>query len=62
MVVDLPEGANVGDLRRHLAEQHPALDAGCAGALALVRGDHARADVMLSPGDEVALLLPVAGG
>ena len=61
-VVHLGEGATVGDLRRRLAMQQPVLDPGLARALALVRGAHAGADQVLAHGDEVALLLPVAGG
>jgi molybdopterin converting factor small subunit len=62
LVVDLGDGATVGDLRKRLTTEQPVLSPGLARALAVVRGAHAGADQVLAHGDEVALLLPAAGG
>jgi molybdopterin converting factor subunit 1 len=60
--VDLPPGATAGDLRRRLAETHPAL-APLLGHCALaVDGDFADDSRVLPASAEVALLPPVSGG
>ena len=60
--VDLPAGATVGDLRRRLAEDRPAL-ASLLGRSAVADNDEfANDDLVLPPDAAVALLPPVSGG
>src|SRR5262245_4678454 len=60
--VELPEGATVGDLRRRLAADHPAL-AGLLGRCAVAVNDEFADDgVPLPEAAEVAVLPPVSGG
>jgi molybdopterin synthase sulfur carrier subunit len=60
--VVLPQGATVDTLLDRLSELEPDIAAGLGSALPVVRGTHAGRDQELSEGDEVALLIPVAGG
>lgn len=60
--VELPPDATVDTLLRRLGELEPAIAAGLGSALPVVRGTHARADQQLADGDDVAVLIPVAGG
>jgi molybdopterin converting factor small subunit len=60
--IELPEEATVAALLGRLEVLHPALTAGLESALPVVRGEQAGADRPLADGDEVALLIPVAGG
>jgi molybdopterin converting factor subunit 1 len=60
--VGLPAGATVGDLRRELERQFPALAALAERSLVAVNADYAGEESRLSEGDEVALSPPVSGG
>ena len=60
--VALPEGATVNTLLDRLGELEPGIASGLTAALPVVRGTHAGHEQELSDGDEVALLIPVAGG
>jgi molybdopterin converting factor small subunit len=60
--VDLAEGASVDDLLAALGAQQPSLAPALAAALPVLAGTHAERDQTLHAGDEVALLIPVAGG
>jgi molybdopterin converting factor small subunit len=62
LTVALPDGASVDTLIEELRELEPGLAAGLDAALPVVRGTHADRDQTLSDGDDVALLIPVAGG
>jgi molybdopterin synthase catalytic subunit len=57
VVIDLPEGARVSDALRELA----GLAAGMPLVMAVNR-EYAREEQPLEPGDELALIPPVAGG
>jgi molybdopterin converting factor subunit 1 len=60
--VNLADGATVGDLRRRLAAEHPAL-AGLLARSGLAVNDEFADDTLTLPrGAEVALLPPVSGG
>jgi molybdopterin converting factor subunit 1 len=62
VVVTLPDGATVAELRRVLATEHPAL-AGLLTRSAIAVADDFAADSMrIHDGAEVALLPPVSGG
>jgi molybdopterin converting factor small subunit len=60
--VDVAEGATVDDLLHRVAEARPALAPGLPSTLTVVRGSQVGADRVLQEGEEVALLMPVAGG
>lgn len=62
MIVELADGATVADLLDCLESSYPTLAAGLPAALPLVAGEHAARAQELAHGDEVALLLPAAGG
>jgi molybdopterin converting factor small subunit len=62
LTVALPDGASVHTLLEELGELEPELAAALDSALPVVRGTHADRDQALSDGDDVALLIPVAGG
>jgi molybdopterin converting factor small subunit len=60
--LDLPAGATIEDLYAGLAGSTPELGPALASALPVVGGAHVERSRTLSPGEEVALLIPVAGG
>jgi molybdopterin converting factor small subunit len=60
--VELGEGATVDDLCAVLAEREPRLAPGLAAALTVVGGEQAERSRPLAAGEEVAFLIPVAGG
>jgi molybdopterin converting factor subunit 1 len=62
IVVELPPGATVGDLRRAVVKDCPALERIVASALWAVDTEFASADVPLTEQAEVALIPPVSGG
>jgi molybdopterin converting factor small subunit len=62
LAVDLDDGATLADLYAELGTAHPDLDAAMRSALPILRGTQIDAQQVLSHGDEVALVPPVAGG
>ena len=60
--IELGEGATVDDLRAALAEREPQLAPVLAAALTVVGGEQAERSRTLAAGEEVAFLIPVAGG
>ena len=60
--IELPAGATVADLRRFLAETHPALAALLPRCAIAVANDFAGDDRQLASSSEIALLPPVSGG
>ena len=60
--LELPDGATVEDLYDQLATRNPELAPALRSALAVIGGAHVEPRQVLSHGDEVALLTPVAGG
>jgi sulfur-carrier protein len=62
LALELPDGASVEDLYAVLGTSHPELAPALPSALPVVGGTHVERDAALHPGDEVALLIPVAGG
>jgi len=60
--MEVPEGTTVGDVLRRVGEEHPSLGDGLDAALTVVDGSQADAGRPLAEGEEIALLLPVAGG
>ena len=62
LAVTLVADATVADLVAHLREQFPPLTPKLNIAIPIVSGRHASLYQPLAEGQEVALLLPVAGG
>jgi len=60
--VVLERGATVRDLRERLAAEQPALEESLSSALVVIHGSSASPRDPVPPDEEVALLLPVAGG
>ncbi len=60
--VDLPPGATVGELRRRIGEQYPALAALLARSALAVNEEFAHDGLTLPVNADVALLPPVSGG
>jgi sulfur-carrier protein len=60
--VELGEGATVSDLCATLAEREPRLADALPAALTVVGGEQAERSRTLASGEEVAFLIPVAGG
>jgi molybdopterin synthase sulfur carrier subunit len=60
--IDLAEGASVDDLLATLGAQQPSLEPALPSVLPIVAGTHVERAQRLNAGDEVALLIPVAGG
>jgi molybdopterin converting factor subunit 1 len=62
LTLDLPEGATVGQLRRRLAEEQPALAALLERSALAVNDEFAEDKTTLPAEAEIALLPPVSGG
>jgi molybdopterin converting factor small subunit len=60
--IELGEDATVDDLCAALAEREPRLAPALPAALTLVGGEQADRSRKLAAGEEVAFLIPVAGG
>ena len=60
--VTLAENATVADLVAHLRQLHPLAVARIDIAVPIIAGQHVSPTTKLAAGQEVALLLPVAGG
>ena len=60
--VDLAEGACVDDLLAAVGDEQPALAPALRSALPVVGGTHVERAQRLQAGDEVALVIPIAGG
>ena len=60
--IDLADGASVDDLLAALGAQQPSLEPALPSVLPVVAGTHVERRQPLHAGDEVALLIPVAGG
>ncbi|GBL36904.1 hypothetical protein EMGBD1_05910 [Anaerolineaceae bacterium] len=62
IAVELPEPATVAAIIGELQRLHPQIAAVAASAIAVVAGRHASPDDVVNSSQEIALLLPVAGG
>ena len=60
--VELPEPASVAAIVSELRRLHPQIADITAGAIAVIAGRHAGPDDVVNADQEIALLLPVAGG
>jgi len=62
LVIELPDGASVAELRRAVASAHPELAPLMDRVAVAIDLEVARDEAVLEAGQEVALLPPVAGG
>ena len=62
LAVDVADGATVDEVLDRVAEARPAIAAGLPSALTVVGGTQVGGARVLSEGDELAVLTPVAGG
>jgi molybdopterin converting factor small subunit len=62
LVMQLTNGATVGDVCNGLAESNPELASALHSAVAIVGGKHVDRDEPLAHGEELALLAPISGG
>jgi molybdopterin converting factor small subunit len=62
LAIELDEDATVADLCAALAEREPQLAPALPAALTVVGGEQAERSRTLAAGEEVAFLIPVAGG
>lgn len=62
LLVDVPDGATVADVRTCLVAQHPRLAPLLDRAAAAVNEEYVTLDQPLRAGDVVALIPPVSGG
>ena len=60
--VAVDDDATVNDLVRVLSADYPVLAGRIAAAIPFIGGKHATRDAVLASGQEVALLMPIAGG
>ncbi len=60
--MELADGATVGDLRRQLVSQYPAVEPLMNALVCAVDEEYVSNDRHLRPGDEVALIPPISGG
>jgi molybdopterin converting factor subunit 1 len=62
LVVDVPDGATVAELRRRLVALHPKLTDLMAKCAVAADAEFVGDDWVLTEGAEIALLPPVSGG
>jgi molybdopterin converting factor subunit 1 len=62
LTISLPERATVGDLKRALATEFPALNDLIPSLMIAVESEYATDDRILQPGAEIAAIPPVSGG
>ncbi|HEX5471381.1 MAG TPA: MoaD/ThiS family protein [Lacipirellulaceae bacterium] len=62
IIVDVPSGGTVGDVRAAIDVIHPALKPILSHALWAVGAEYATADTPVNEQSEVALIPPVSGG
>lgn len=62
MSITVEDNATVADLKETICESYPELRPGFGVAIPIVSGRHVTFSEPLSKGQEIAFLLPVAGG
>lgn len=58
----LPAGSTLADLVSRLKELYPQAALPLSRAVFFISGQHCSAQTILDPGQEVSLLMPIAGG
>jgi MoaE-MoaD fusion protein len=62
LVLELPDGATIGDLRDQLGEEYPVVQAFLGTLVCAVDEEYVPSEHVLREGDNVALIPPVSGG
>lgn len=62
VVLDLPDGATMADLRAVMVARYPRLQGVMPTVACAVNEEYETADTPLQEGDEIALIPPVSGG
>jgi len=62
LVLDMPAGATIGQLRDRLGIEYPAVQAMLSTLVCAVDEEYVPTDHVLRDGDEVALIPPISGG
>jgi molybdopterin converting factor subunit 1 len=62
VVIELPAGSTIAQLRSDLARRFPAMSGLLAKSAIAVNHDFAEDDRVLQPNDELAVIPPVSGG
>ena len=62
VMVELPAGSTIAELRSNLAHRIPAISGLLAKSAIAVNHDFAEDDRVLQPNDELAVIPPVSGG
>lgn len=62
LTVRLPEGSTVEDVLTKLGDENPPMISSLQRAVPVISGRHANRELPLTDGQELALLMPVAGG
>ncbi len=62
LVIEVPDGINVGGLKVQLASQYPALQKSLQSVLVSINRQYAFDDDVIPASGEVALFPPVSGG
>ena len=62
LVMELPEGATIGQLRDRLGEEYPIVQAFLPTLVCAVDEEYVPSEHVLAEGDHVALIPPVSGG
>ncbi len=62
LVLDMPAGATVGQLRDRLGIEYPAVQAMLSTLVCAVDEEYVPSDHVLREGDDVALIPPISGG
>lgn len=60
--VTLAHESTITDLFNHLRANYPALDSKLEIAVAIISGRHTAPSQQLNDGEQVAILIPIAGG
>jgi molybdopterin converting factor subunit 1 len=62
IVLDLPDGATVADLRREMLRRFPLLERLLRGSAIARNQEYAQDSDRINPTDELAVIPPVSGG
>ena len=62
LAITLPSPATIQDLQQHLQDQYPHLAPEINRTVPVIGGAHQAVTAVLQDGQDIALLMPIAGG